>query len=113
MMRTEHRIHLKIVFIREDGGWVAQALEHDFAAQGETREEALRALAQTIAGHFLLAGRVGIENPLDDVQAAPALYWQLFERAAQKEVKAQDLDAPGLPPAFAIQAFSDDFCPAF
>jgi hypothetical protein len=115
LMSKEHRIHLHIVFMKEDGGWVAQALQHDFAAQGNTQETALRALAHTIASHFMMADKIGLSDPLADVQPAPNQYWELFETAAKREMRAAELDAPGLPPAFAIQAFadSDGFCPAY
>jgi hypothetical protein len=102
-----HRLHLHIVFVPEHGGWVAQALQHDFAGQGHTREEALSALAHTIGSHFFAAQRRGISDPLARVLAAPDTYWSLFERAAKRGTQAADLDAPGLPPAFVIQAVAD------
>ena len=104
---TAHRIHLNIVFIPEGGGWVAQALQHDFAGQGHTREEALRALAHTWASHLFIAQRRGVSDPLANVPAAPDEYWALFERAAKRSTEAAELDAPGMPPAFVIQAIAD------
>ena len=81
---TTHRLHLHIVFVPEHGGWVAQALQHDFAAQGSTPDEALNALAHTIGSHFFVAQRRGIADPLARVPAAPDTYWALFERAANQ-----------------------------
>ena len=104
---TKHRIHLHVIFIPEGGGWVAQAIQHDFAAQGHTREEALRALAHTIGSHLFVAGRQGIADPLAAVPAAPDEYWEMFELAAKRSTEAAELDAPGLPPAFVIQAIAD------
>ena len=105
--KTTHRIHLNIVFIPEGGGWVAQALQHDFAAQGHTRDEALRALAHTIGSHLFVAEGKGMSDPLASVPPAPDEYWEMFERAAKRSTEASELDAPGLPPAFVIQAIAD------
>jgi hypothetical protein len=105
--RTTHRLHLHIVFVREHGGWVAQALQHDFAGQGDTPDEALRALAHTIGSHFFVAERRGIADPLAHVPEAPDTYWALFERAAKRAMKAGEIQAPGLPQAFVIQAIAD------
>lgn len=104
---TTHRIHLNIVFVPEHGAWVAQALQHDFAGQGNTKEEALSALAHTIGSHIFVAQRYGISDPLAKVPAAPDTYWALFERAAKRHTEATELDAPGLPPAFVIKAVAD------
>lgn len=94
---TEHPIHLHILLVREHDGWVAQALQHDFAGQGATQSEALSALAHTIASHFFVAGRKGINDPLARVPAAPDVYWTRFERAARRATAVVDLEAPGLP----------------
>ncbi len=106
-MATEHRIHLHVVFMRESDGWVAQALQHDFAGQGATRPEALRALAHTIASHIFVASRHGLSDALASVPAAPTQFWEMFEVAARHRTEAADLHAPGLPPAFVIQAVAD------
>jgi hypothetical protein len=113
-MRTDHRIHLSVLFMpsTDEIGWVVQALQHDFAAQGRTQELALKALAQTIAGQVVLAQRRGIDDPLSRVPPAPPEYWDAFERAALRSGSAQpaELDAPGLPPSFVIQAIADREC---
>ncbi len=105
--QTHHKFHLLIVLIPEGGGWVAQALQHDFAGQGGTPQEALSALAHTIGSHIFVSERRGIADPLALVPAAPDSYWALFERAAKRSTQATELEAPGLPPSFVIQAIAD------
>jgi hypothetical protein len=105
--RSAHRLHLQVVLLPEHGQWVAQALDHDFAAQGATQEEALSALVHTIGSHIYVAKRRGIADPLANVPAAPDTYWSLFERAAKiAGMKGEELDGVGLP-AFIIQAAAD------
>lgn len=114
-MSKEHRIHLHVVLIQEADGWVAQALQYDFAGQGDSADAAFKALAVTIASHLVLAERYGIPDPLANVDSAPTQYWELFESAARKrKLETAAFEAPGMPPAFVIQAFADsDFCSAY
>ena len=80
-----HRLDLHIVLIPEGGGWVAQALQRDFAGQGHSRQAALSALAHTIGSHVYASKGRGIDDPLALVPAAPEMYWDLFEQAEKPE----------------------------
>ena len=61
---------LSVVLIQEEGWWVAQALERDFAAQGRTMERALDELAAAIATRIAWAQHHNID-PATAVPPAP------------------------------------------
>ena len=55
-------IVLSVLFFREPSGiWVAQALEHNIAAQGGTVEEATVAFERTVEGYLRLDAKLGRE----------------------------------------------------
>jgi predicted RNase H-like HicB family nuclease len=42
------RVPLRVVFYMEDGNWIAHCLEFDLCGDGPTKEEAVRALVESI-----------------------------------------------------------------
>lgn len=51
--------------------WVAQGIEYDFAASGDTREEALNSLDKTIEHQIILDKKFG-KKPLEDSEPLSA-----------------------------------------
>ena len=101
----QHHMYLSVLFIRQDGQWVAQALEHDLAAQGASFELAKRAFKQTVCGQIVLDRKLGRE-PLTHLSPAPEEYWVAFEAAKERKVAKAPLCLEHLPPAYMIQAIA-------
>jgi hypothetical protein len=77
---------LHVLLLQESAGehdvWVAQCLEYDVTAQGDTIHEAQKDFERTILGEIALALERG-KRPLADIAPAPARYQALWERAHQ------------------------------
>ena len=64
--------------------WVAQCINKDFAAQGNTLEEAKENFTGTIMSHFALCAQFG-EIPFENVPPAPTWFGRDFENFEQSE----------------------------
>ena len=81
-----HEIRLRVLLFQENGMWIAQCLDYDFAVQGLSTRIALDAFERLIVGQITL----DIENqlePLQDIAQAPREYFDQFEKAYQLEAK--------------------------
>ncbi|MCG3117119.1 MAG: hypothetical protein LLH30_15730 [Candidatus Manganitrophus sp. SA1] len=76
---------LKIVIFQQAEWWVAQCLEHNIAGQGKTLREAIYQFQTAFASELAICKEIG--GKLEDIQAAPAIYWKMFEGAERIEVK--------------------------
>jgi len=63
------------VLVQENMAWVAQCLEVDIAAQGQTQEEALRRLGETILVGQIAVDRAHGQAPLVDTPPTPERYF--------------------------------------
>lgn len=105
---TKH-IVISVLFFKEPGSpliWVAQGLEHDIAAHGGTIEAAKRAFERTVAGYFQLAAKHN-QEPLASLKPAPDLFWQVWQGIAEKETESFGPIMPDTPPAYVIQAITN------
>ncbi|MCU0699463.1 MAG: hypothetical protein MUC96_23400 [Myxococcaceae bacterium] len=73
--------NLSVIVFRGDFGWVAQCLEIDLGAQGESVEASLRDLQQTMVGQAMVDATAGLA-PFSDFKPAPAWYHEQYEAAA-------------------------------
>lgn len=101
---------LHILLIQDDEAWSAQCLEHDIAAQGKTRQEAVAELTYTIEAELALRAARGVEG-LSDIPRAPDDYWRQFVGSDPSAIPAPRC-APfqpeqGAPPAFMIPEFRE------
>lgn len=64
--------------------WVAQCLEHDISAQGDTAVSARANIEETIAGEIVLALEMGYA-PLSEIRPAPSKYHVMWETARLAE----------------------------
>lgn len=71
-------IKVSVLFFREGESWVAQALEHDIAAQGATLSAAKKSFEKTLAGQIQLDLQ-DEKTALLDIPPAPKMYWKMFE----------------------------------
>src|SRR5262245_3769969 len=102
-------IVLSVLFFKEPSGiWVAQALEHDIAAQGGDLDEAKIAFERTVTGYLRLDAKAKRE-PLSSLKPAPQPYWAVWERVKRKELQAPDAaDSSSVPPAYIITAVTTE-----
>jgi hypothetical protein len=73
---------IRVLLLKEgtDSSWVAQGLDYDIAAQGESIGEALGNFQAVFQGQVALDLQKGRE-PLAGKKAAPPWYWQALEQA--------------------------------
>ena len=88
------QVVLNVLFFREAAGgpWVAQGLEKDIAAQGETIEAAKTAFERTVFGYLTVDRKLGREA-LSCLRPAPEAYWEAYKRVSVEKRFAQ-MDAP-------------------
>ena len=106
---------LKILLCKEGSEgiwkWVAQCLQYDIAAQGDTIAEAKVAFERTFCGQIAVDLAKG-RQPLEGIPEAPRGYWDKFEGAeklADRERPMHMWPPPeSIPPPFKIQAVADD-----
>ena len=98
--------YLSVLFIRQGDYWVAQALEHDIAAQGASLQLTQRTFEETLSGQIALDRKFGRE-PLKHLPPAPREYWDAFEAADKREVAKTPLTIENMPPAYVIQAITE------
>ena len=86
-----------VVFPETHRTWTARALEYDLAARGRTIEAAIDTLVRLIQAHVEHDLRHN-RTPLSAFAAAPKVYWNAFDRAAelplQMELDWKDTDRP-------------------
>ena len=107
--------HLQILLCKEGSEgiwkWVAQCLQYDIAAQGNTIAEAMVSFERTFCGQIVVDLAVG-RKPLEGIPEAPRAYWDEFQSAE----KLADTDRPmhmwpppeSIPPPLMINAVADD-----
>ncbi len=71
---------LRVLLLKEEGGWVAQCLEYDIAARGASVEEAQINFRDTLLGQLELDRQRGRE-PFAGKKPAPPWYWQTLQRS--------------------------------
>jgi hypothetical protein len=73
---------LRVLLLNEKGGWVAQCLEHDIAAQGTSIKDAISSFVDVFGGQITLDLKANRE-PLSGKKEAPSWYWRAFREAEQ------------------------------
>lgn len=79
-MDNSPQLILSVVLLLEDGRWVAQCLDFDIAAQGESIKEAQESFARVFFGQISLDIEHG-RSPLQGIERAPDYYWNMFDAA--------------------------------
>ena len=71
---------MRVILFQEEGMWVAQCLEYDIAAHGETVIDAKEAYARVFAAQVIMAFQLD-EEPLANIDKAPQQYWDMLENS--------------------------------
>lgn len=77
---TEAKPIINIVAYEEEGGWVAQCLQYDVAAQAETFADLQSEMMRALASHILLNVERGRE-PFAGLGEAPPKFWAMYGKA--------------------------------
>lgn len=97
---------LSILLFQENSIWVAQCLEKDIVAQGDSVSDVVKAFKHTLIGQIILDTQ-DKKEPLVDITSAPAMYWGMFKEAKMYEA-SRPLEFPkGILPAWIIGATSE------
>jgi hypothetical protein len=103
-MGEAKRYYLSVLFLEHaEGGWVAQCLEYDIAAQGKTLKRAMEAFERTVVGQVALDLSKQRE-PFQGIPQAPSEYWEEFDTAEQLRKRRSFRLPEGIPPGFIIAA---------
>lgn len=78
MAQILRRMVLSVVVFPEDDLHVAQCLEYDINAQGDSVSAAIAMLAEVLVGNMMIDLDLGRE-PLSTWNPAPKRYWELFK----------------------------------
>lgn len=78
-MAQQLMFDLSVLVLHEQGGWAAQCLEYDIAAQGTTKKLAESAFEKTFIGQIVVDLNQG-KQPLEGITRAPKMYWDMLER---------------------------------
>jgi len=68
---------INIIAFQEEGGWVAQCLQYDIAAQANTFAELQREMLRAIVSHIILNTERG-RAPFEGLNEAPPKFWRMY-----------------------------------
>lgn len=72
---------LNVLFIKDNECWVAQCLQYDIAAQGDTISDAKAAFEYAIAAEASFLDECG--DGLDAIPSAPKFFWDMYEKGSE------------------------------
>jgi len=107
MEKKTHNIMISVLFMQEDCCWVAQGLEYDITAQGNSLSEATKAFEKTMVGQIILDLK-GKLKPLSGIEEAPKMYWDMFETSERLKNKKRFSIPKTAMPGFMIDAIAKD-----
>jgi len=87
-------------YARHKSWWIAQCLEYDLAAQGETIDDAVYEIQRSLFGQFVVSVEMKV-SPFANIPRAPDKFEKLYETAAHKIVvpRPQGMKLPNEIPA--------------
>jgi hypothetical protein len=78
--------NLRTVLLEEGGGWSAQCLDYDIAAQAATLLDLHDELTRVLVAHVAASIQLGRE-PFSTIKPAPKKFWELYESGLRIESK--------------------------
>ena len=82
--RDEFRV--SVVLYPEDGLWIAQGIQFDITARGQTPLEASERFNDKFGAELVMSMELGDEEPLSGVGSAPREFWKMYENAKMRVV---------------------------
>lgn len=101
MSDKTNAINISVVLVQEEnGGWSAQCLEYDLAAQAPSLPDLRYELQRVLLGHIYASVDLGRE-PFQNIGPAPRRFWELYD-GAKLRIESDDIPFrhpnPGLYP---------------
>ena len=95
MVANLHTLTLKVLFIEEaDGGWSAQCLDYDIAAQARRLSDLRYEFERVVMAQLTLSEAAG-EQAFQGIGPAPQEYWEMYEAAvAELRVERAEKSSP-------------------
>lgn len=81
---SRDQFRVSVVLYPEDGYWIAQGIQFDITARGQTPVEASERFNDKFGAELVMSLEVGDKEPLDSVGAAPPEFWEMYERAKMR-----------------------------
>lgn len=88
-------VQLNVLIFRTDTGWVAQCLQYDIAAQGDTVVDAQKAFEGVLVAEVAYVYERG--KTMDSISRAPQCYWDQYENAKLSIHPVPQEPSPRLP----------------
>jgi hypothetical protein len=79
MTKQNISLNASVLLLQEGKTWIAQCLEWDIAAQGDTIDHALNSFERTFVGQIILDIDAD-KLPLEGISQSPKEYWEKFEK---------------------------------
>ena len=83
-------MNLNVLFMKDSSKWVAQGVQLDIAAQGESFEDAKRAFAFALISEVMFAQETDKSTDLEHLPSAPPYVWKLFNECSLPVTAKQD-----------------------
>jgi hypothetical protein len=78
-MGSNDQFPISVVLYPHEGFWIAQGLEHDIVARGNTAEEASKNFNQKFGAELVMSMEIGDQSPLAGVPRAPKEFWDKYK----------------------------------
>jgi hypothetical protein len=79
-------IEITMVLYPEDGMWVAQGLEFDITARGNSPADASERFNAKVGAELVISLEAGDAAPLSGIQPAPQKFWEMYKNARMSVV---------------------------
>ena len=79
-------VEISVVIYPQDGIWIAQGIEHDIAAHGETPVEASERFNGKVRAELVVSLDLEDTKPLSGIEKAPARFAEMYRRAKMRIV---------------------------
>jgi hypothetical protein len=79
-----HEFRVHVVIYPEDDAWIAQGVEFDITARGNSPIEASERFHDKFGAELIMSIELGDEEPLSSVGSAPKEFWTMYEGAKMR-----------------------------
>ena len=84
-------LEMDVVLYQEDESWIAQGLQFDVTARGDSPTQASDRFDAKLGAELIMSLELEDEAPLSGIGQAPEKFWHMFKVATMKVEKEQHL----------------------
>jgi hypothetical protein len=99
-------VFIRVLVLKQEGQWLAQALDHNLSAQGSSEKQAVQSFFRILRAR-LRADRDHGREPLSGLPPAPDRFFDIWDRKMRELhaglVTESALEPDGVPPAYVIK----------